>query len=105
MAPDTIREADSIEVEEVAIVAEKVVNETDWVAVGARAQAYQAIHLAGLSDKTIGEKAKFLMALGLTRSDAASLLGTTDDSLRHLLRAKGDSNGTPKATAKAASGE
>jgi hypothetical protein len=86
-------------------VADKIVNESDWVAVTARAQAYQAIHLAGLSEKTIGEKARFLMVLGLTRSDAASLLGTTDDSLRHLLRPKGDSNGKAKATAKAASGE
>jgi hypothetical protein len=86
-------------------VAEKDVNETDWVAVSARAQAYQAIHLAGLSDKSITEKAKFLMVLGLPRSEAASLLGTSDDSLRHLLRPSKDSNGKAKSTAKAANGE
>jgi hypothetical protein len=97
--------ADSSTTEEVAIMAEKVVNKTDWVAVAARAQAYQAIHLAGLSDKSVTEKAKFLMVLGLTRSDAAVLLGTTEDSLRHLLRPKGDSNGKADTTGKAASGE
>lgn len=104
MPTDIIQGADSSAIEEVAIVADKVVNETDWGAVAARAQAYQAIHLAGLSDKSVTEKAKFLMVLGLTRSDAALLLGTTDDSLRHLLRPKGDSNGKTKTTEKAASG-
>lgn len=85
-------------------MADRSVNDTDWVAVAARAQAYQAVHLAGLSDKSITEKSRFLMVLGLTRADAALLLGTTDDSLRHLLRAK-ESNGKGKATAKAAIGE
>lgn len=104
MAPDIIRTADSSPIHGGAIVADKVVNETDWVAVAARAQAYQAIHLAGLGDKSVTDKAKFLMALGLARSDAATLLGTTDDSLRHLLRPKGDSNGKARTTEKAANG-
>lgn len=56
--------------------------ETDWTAVAAKAQAYQALHLAGLSEKTVIEKARFLMILGLSRSEAAGLIGSTDESLR-----------------------
>lgn len=55
---------------------------TDWAAVSARAQAYLCLQQAGLDDASIIEKAKFLMVLGLTRADAAALLGSTDDSLR-----------------------
>jgi hypothetical protein len=60
-------------------------NTTDWTAVGARAQAYQAMHLAGLSQKRLPEKARFLMVLGLSRAEAAALLGSSDDSLRITL--------------------
>ncbi len=65
-------------------MARQPINSTDWTAVAARAQAFQALHLAGLSDKSVTVKAKFLMALGLSRSDAATLLGSSDDSLRIL---------------------
>ena len=51
----------------------------------ARAQAVQALHLAGYSDKTMAEQARFLMILGLSRAEAAGLLGTSDDSMRHVL--------------------
>lgn len=64
-------------------------NELNWMAVSARAQAYQALHLAQLSDKSLVERANFLMTLGLSRSEAAGLLGSTDDSLRvQMARAK-----------------
>lgn len=55
---------------------------TDWAAVSARAQAYLCLQQAGLEDASIVDKAKFLMVLGLSRADAAALLGSTDDSLR-----------------------
>lgn len=57
-------------------------NTTDWNAVAARAQAFQALYLAGLSEKRVTEKARFLMVLGLSRPEAAALLGSSDDSLR-----------------------
>ena len=57
-------------------------DEPNWMAVSARAQAYQALHLAQLADKSLVERANFLMTLGLTRAEAAGLLGSTDDSLR-----------------------
>jgi len=60
-------------------------NQTDWAAVSARAQAFLCLHLAGLRDKSLTEQAKFLMTLGLSRPDAAALLGSTDDSIRVLL--------------------
>lgn len=69
--------------------------ETDWNAVAAKAQAYQAMHLAGLSEATVVDRAKFLMVLGLTRADAAGLLRTTDEYLR-----KGFERAAKKAAAK-----
>lgn len=73
---------------------------TDWVAVAARSQAYQALHLAGLAEKTITEKARFLMVLGLTRADAAVLLSSSDESLRKLLAraAKRDAEAAAQGT-------
>jgi len=63
--------------------------EIDWTAVAARAQAYQALHLADLGSASLAVRASFLITLGLPRAEAAALLGTSDDSLRHILdRAK-----------------
>jgi hypothetical protein len=79
-------------------MAKEHINETNWAAVAARAQAYQAMHLAGLNEKTVTEKAQFLMALGITRTEAAALLGSSDDSLRILFRraaAKDAATGRP----------
>lgn len=57
-------------------------NETNWIAVAARAQAYQALHLADLGDASLVARANFLMTLGLPRAEAAGLLGSSDESLR-----------------------
>jgi hypothetical protein len=65
-------------------MAKESMNSTDWSAVAAKAQAFQALHLAGLSEKKLTDKARFLMVLGLSRADAAGLLGSSDDSLRIL---------------------
>ncbi len=82
-------------------MAREPINTTDWIAVAARAQAFQALHLAGLSEKSLTEKASFLMALGLARSDAAALLGSSDDSLRVTLarQAKKEAGLTAKPAA------
>ena len=84
------------------------INLTDWTAVSARAQAYLAMYQAGLSEKSVTERAKFLMNLGLSRSDAAVLLGSTDDSVRHLLASASKKEATaaakPVATATKAEG-
>jgi hypothetical protein len=75
-------------------------NESNWMAVSARAQAYQALHLAQLADKSLVERAGFLMTLGLSRAEAAGLLGSTDESLRvQIARAKKKAAGTVPAKA------
>ena len=58
--------------------------DTDWNEVAAKSLAYQALQVSGLNDKEhkITEKAEFLMALGVSRSDAARMIGSTDESLR-----------------------
>lgn len=77
-------------------------NDTNWTEVAAKAQAYQALHLAGLSEATVVDKARFLMVLGLSRADAAALIGSTDESLRKgFERADKKKVGDGKATAKA----
>lgn len=73
--------------------------ETDWTAVAARAQAYQALHLAELGGESLVVRAGFLMTLGLPRAEAALLLRSTDESLRVALY-----NAKKKATVKQAAG-
>lgn len=58
---------------------------TDWIEVSAKAQALLCLGAADLPDRGLAGQARFLMKLGLQRADAAALLGTSDDSLRHVL--------------------
>ena len=48
----------------------------------ARALGYLCLHFADLGEKTVLERADFLMGLGLPRREAAVVLGSTDESLR-----------------------
>jgi hypothetical protein len=57
-----------------------------WQAVGARALAFLALHQAGLRDKDLATQGQFLETLGLSRREAAALLGTTLASLAELTR-------------------
>jgi hypothetical protein len=59
--------------------------ETDWQAVTARALAALCLHLTSAPEAGMADRGKFLMNLGLARKEAAALLGTSDDSLRHIL--------------------
>lgn len=61
---------------------------TDWTEVIAKSLAYLVVNSPGLKDKKVTERATFLMGLGLARKDAASVLGSTDDSLRVNLSKK-----------------
>jgi hypothetical protein len=80
-------------------MAKTIIKETDWTAVAAKAQAFQALHLAGLNDKKkkLTDRARFLMTLGLSRSDAAGLLESSDDSLRILFAREEKKAATPRA--------
>ena len=80
--------------------------ETDWSEVTAKALAYQALDASGLNDEEhkVTEKAGFLMALGISRADAAKMIGSTDESLRKgfeaiAKKAKAGKTATPKAQA------
>jgi hypothetical protein len=56
--------------------------ETDWQAVLARTAAFLCLQQADMSSASVLDKAEFLMRFGIPRSDAARILGTTDESLR-----------------------
>lgn len=58
----------------------------DWQAVVARSVAFLCLHSAGLREKDLATQGQFLERLGLTRREAAELLGTTHASLTELLR-------------------
>lgn len=73
----------------------------DWQAVTARALAFLALHQAGLREKDLATQGRFLESLGLSRREAAGLLGTSPASLTELLRqarqkGKGGSRGKAK---------
>jgi hypothetical protein len=60
-----------------------------WLPVIGRALAQICLHVGGVEDQTIGEKAAILESLGLPRKDVASMLGTTVQSVAELVgRAK-----------------
>jgi hypothetical protein len=78
--------------------------ETNWLEVAAKAQAYQALTDSGLNDgeHKVTDKAGFLMALGISRADAAKMIGSTDESLRKGFEALAKKpRSTRSATAKA----
>ncbi len=58
---------------------------TNWNEVIAKALAYLVMKSDDLKGKNVTERATFLMSLGLSRKDAAELLGSSDESLRVLL--------------------
>ena len=60
----------------------------NWTAIAGRSLAYLALDAAGLGEKDLGTKGKFLENLGLSRREAAAMLGTTAASLTELYRQK-----------------
>jgi hypothetical protein len=57
----------------------------EWLAVIGRALAFLCLSQADLRDKGLVPQARLLETLGLSRSEIARLLDTTDASLRELL--------------------
>lgn len=66
--------------------------EVDWTSVIGRALAYLALDRAGLTDETLLAQSEFLERFGITRREAARILGTSDDSLRVLAKRKQDAS-------------
>lgn len=60
--------------------------ETEWMQVVGRALSFLALHYADMRSKTLVEQADFLARFGLPRSEAATILGTTEGSLGVMTR-------------------
>jgi len=60
--------------------------QTAWMSVIARGLAFLCLHVAELRDKDLAPQAALLEGLGLSRREAAKMLGTSEDSLRVLQR-------------------
>ena len=76
-----------------------------WLGVIGRALAYASVQSPNIKDKSLAERASFLEALGLERSDVAVLLGATPKTITEVLsRAKSTKgkrkNGKKKARAR-----
>jgi hypothetical protein len=75
--------------------------EIDWTAVIARALAFLCLHRAKLQDETLVKQANFLERFGIPRSEAAVLLGSSEESLKVIYRRRKQRGG--KSTAKKSS--
>jgi hypothetical protein len=60
----------------------------EWQPFIGRSLGYLCLQLADMRSKGVLEQAEFLMKLGLPRREAAVVVGSTDDSLRVLMRQK-----------------
>lgn len=63
-------------------MAGKEASDFEWEAVIAKALAYLCLDRAGLTSEKLLVQADFLQRFGLPRKEVATILGTTDDSLR-----------------------
>lgn len=57
-----------------------------WLAIIGRSLAFLCLTKADLRDKDLATQGRFLESLGLSRKEAAALLGTSYASLAELLR-------------------
>jgi DNA-binding CsgD family transcriptional regulator len=70
-----------------------------WRGVVGRSLAYLCLDAAELTKRDIATKASFLVSLGLTRKDVASILQTTEETVRVTLQ-QSKSRGKRKARTK-----
>lgn len=72
----------------------------EWLSVIARSLAFLCLTQGDLRDKDLATQGRFLETLGLSRKEAAALLGTSYASLSELIRQsnkkKGDTRGRSK---------
>ncbi|MCX6907849.1 MAG: hypothetical protein NTY01_07390 [Verrucomicrobia bacterium] len=72
-----------------------------WLPVVGRALAFICLAQADMRDKDLGSQGKFLESLGLSREEAAAMLGTSYASLNQLIfltkKKKGGKRGTKKS--------
>jgi hypothetical protein len=72
--------------------------EYDWQPFIGRALGFLCLHLADMRKSTVLEQAEFLMAFGLPRREAATVIGSSDESLRVLMRNKAKKAATKEAS-------
>jgi len=72
----------------------------EWLAVIGRSLAFLCLAHADLRDKELATQGKFLESLGLSRKEAAALLGTSYASLTELIRQASKKKGGKRAGAK-----
>ncbi len=73
---------------------------SEWLAVIGRSLAFLCLAQADLRDKDLATQGQFLESLGLSRKEAAALLGTSYASLTELLRLAGKKRGGKRGRAK-----
>ena len=66
----------------------------DWQAVIGRSLAFLCLQQADARDKDLATQGRFLENLGLSRKEAAAMLGTSYGSLTELLRRSQHKKGT-----------
>lgn len=76
------------------------VETNEWLGVIGRSLAFLCLAQADLRDKDLATQGRFLEALGMSRREAAALLGTSYGSLTEMLsrttRKKGGKHGRSK---------
>jgi hypothetical protein len=72
----------------------------EWLSVIGRSLAFLCLVKASIRDKDLATQARFLIALGLSRKEVATLLGTSEGSLKvslhHASKKKGGKRGSTK---------
>lgn len=61
-------------------------DDQDWTSVIGRSLAFLCLHYAEMRTKTLMEQAEFLARLGVSRREAAVILGSTEESLSVMAR-------------------
>lgn len=74
---------------------------TVWLPVIGRSLAYLCLVQSDLRDKELATQGKFLESLGVSRKDAADMLGTSYASLTELIRQATKRKGMKRGRAKA----
>jgi hypothetical protein len=76
------------------------IDTNEWLSVIGRSLAFLCLAEADLRDKDLATQGRFLESLGLSRGEAAALLGTTRASLTELIRQASKRKGGKRARKK-----
>ncbi len=77
--------------------------EADWLAIIGKSLAMLVLHAEEQNNASLTKKADVLLGLGLTYRDAATMLGSSEASLRELRRVANKSKGKGRKAVNSAS--